>query len=133
MNLKIAIQGIQGSNHHQVSLDYFGSEIDLAECLSFDALVQNLLDKTADKGVMAIENSITKSEKMKSGGSIMQALRESGQVVPGLFSSSPAAMFHLSARKHLQTSSAIKEEGGAPEFNGDGVTENLLKSLMYLT
>jgi kinesin family protein C2/C3 len=78
---------------------------------------------------MAIENSITKSEKMKSGGSIMQALRESGQVVPGLFSSSPAAMFHLSARKHLQTSSAIKEEGGAPEFNGDGVTENLLKSL----
>ncbi|WP_027077352.1 prephenate dehydratase [Maribacter antarcticus] len=61
MGLKIAIQGIKGSNHHQVALDYFGEEIDLAECLSFDALVQNLLEKDADKGVMAIENSIAGS------------------------------------------------------------------------
>ena len=61
MSLKIAIQGIQGSNHHQVALDYFGHRIELDECLSFDALVQDLLDKKADKGVMAIENSIAGS------------------------------------------------------------------------
>ncbi len=61
MGLKIAIQGIRGSNHHQVALDYFGDEIELVECMSFDNLVNQLLNKTADKGVMAIENSIAGS------------------------------------------------------------------------
>ncbi|MGB3150251.1 MAG: prephenate dehydratase [Maribacter sp.] len=61
MSLKIAIQGVKGSNHHQVALDYFGEDIDLVECMSFDNLVDQLLNKTADKGVMAIENSIAGS------------------------------------------------------------------------
>ena len=61
MELKIAIQGIQGSNHHQVAKDYFGDAIELVECLSFDFLVDQLLNGTADKGVMAIENSIAGS------------------------------------------------------------------------
>ena len=59
--LKIAIQGIQGSNHHQVALNYFGEQIDLVECLSFDFLVEQLLEGKADKGVMAIENTIAGS------------------------------------------------------------------------
>ncbi|WP_019671079.1 prephenate dehydratase [Eudoraea adriatica] len=61
MGLKIAIQGIKGSNHHQVALDYFGDDIDLVECLTFHALVDKLLNNSADKGVMAIENSIAGS------------------------------------------------------------------------
>lgn len=61
MSLKIAIQGIKGSNHHQVANDYFGNEIDLVECLSFDAMIDHLCNGTADKGVMAIENSIAGS------------------------------------------------------------------------
>ena len=61
MALKIVIQGIKGSNHHQVAKEYFGDDIDLVECLSFDGLVDHLLNKTADKGVMAIENSIAGS------------------------------------------------------------------------
>lgn len=61
MGLKIAIQGIQGSNHHQVAKDYYGDDIDLVECLSFDYLVDQLLNGLADKGVMAIENSIAGS------------------------------------------------------------------------
>jgi len=61
MGFKIAIQGIKGSNHHQVALDYFGDDIDLVECLSFHTLVDQLLNKQADKGVMAIENSIAGS------------------------------------------------------------------------
>ncbi len=61
MSLKIAIQGIKGSNHHQVAMDYFGEGIDLKECLSFDALVDQLLGGQADKGIMAIENSIAGS------------------------------------------------------------------------
>jgi len=61
MNLKIAIQGIKGSNHHQVAREYFGDDIELLECLSFHDLVDQLLHKIADKGVMAIENSIAGS------------------------------------------------------------------------
>ena len=61
MSLKIAIQGIKGSNHHQVANEYFGSDIELIECLSFHKLVDVLLDKEADQGVMAIENSIAGS------------------------------------------------------------------------
>jgi prephenate dehydratase len=61
MSLKIAIQGIKGSNHHQVAKDYYGDAIELIECLSFDKLVDKLLEGLADKGVMAIENSIAGS------------------------------------------------------------------------
>lgn len=61
MPLKIAIQGVKGSNHHQVAMNYFGEDIDLVECMSFDSLVDQLLNKRADKAVMAIENSIAGS------------------------------------------------------------------------
>ncbi|GLU42574.1 prephenate dehydratase [Allomuricauda sp. NBRC 101325] len=61
MGLKIAIQGIKGSNHHQVAIDFFGDDIELMECSSFDAVVDHLLKGTADKGIMAIENSIAGS------------------------------------------------------------------------
>ena len=55
---KIAIQGIQGSFHHQVAQEYFGSDCEFYECLSFDSLVEATLNKTTDKAVMAIGNSI---------------------------------------------------------------------------
>jgi len=61
MGLKIAIQGIKGSNHHQVVNEYFDDKVNLVECLSFHGLVDCLLDGSADKGVMAIENSIAGS------------------------------------------------------------------------
>lgn len=61
MELKIAIQGIKGSNHHQVAKNYFGDDVTYLECRSFDYLVDQLLQKTADTGVMAIENSIAGS------------------------------------------------------------------------
>lgn len=61
MKQRIAIQGIKGSNHHQVAREYFGDDTDLIESMSFDYLVDRLLDKTADMGVMAIENSIAGS------------------------------------------------------------------------
>lgn len=61
MKKRIAIQGIRGSNHHQVAREYFGDEIDLVECLSFHEMVDELLSNKADKAVMAIENSIAGS------------------------------------------------------------------------
>lgn len=61
MKKRIAIQGIKGSNHHQVAREYFSDAIDMVECLSFHGLVDQLLEGKADKGVMAIENSIAGS------------------------------------------------------------------------
>ncbi|MER3318808.1 MAG: prephenate dehydratase [Allomuricauda sp.] len=61
MGLKVAIQGVKGSNHHQVATDFFGNNIELLECSSFDAVVDNILLGIADKGIMAIENSIAGS------------------------------------------------------------------------
>ncbi|MEP0214288.1 MAG: prephenate dehydratase [Cellulophaga sp.] len=61
MALKIAIQGIKGSNHHQVANEFFGEDVQLVECLSFDELIHQLMTGYADKAVMAIENSIAGS------------------------------------------------------------------------
>lgn len=61
MNTKIAIQGIQGSFHHQVALEYFDRDRDIIECLSFEELVDTLLTNQSDLGIMAIENSIAGS------------------------------------------------------------------------
>ncbi|AQS94872.1 prephenate dehydratase [Polaribacter sp. BM10] len=61
MKKVIAIQGAEGSNHHKVARDFYGASIDLIECMSFDTLVDNLLDATASLGVMAIENTIAGS------------------------------------------------------------------------
>ena len=61
MNKIIAIQGAEGSNHHKVARDFYGDNIQLKECMSFDVLVDSLLDKSADLGVMALENTIAGS------------------------------------------------------------------------
>jgi len=57
----VAIQGIKGSFHHIVSQQYFGNGVAYEECLTFDKVVECLLDKTCDAAVMAIENSIAGS------------------------------------------------------------------------
>ena len=61
MKKRIAIQGAEGSNHHKVARNFYGDAVALQECLSFDVLVDSLLDKTSDKGIMAIENTIAGS------------------------------------------------------------------------
>jgi prephenate dehydratase len=61
MQQKIAIQGIKGSYHHEVATQLFGSDIALAECLSFDALVDQVVTGAVDAAVMALENSIAGS------------------------------------------------------------------------
>ena len=61
MTAKIAIQGIKGSFHHAVAMDYFSPAVALEECLSFDAVVDALLRGKVKQAVMALENSIAGS------------------------------------------------------------------------
>jgi prephenate dehydratase len=61
MNKIIAIQGARGSNHHKVACDFYGESVALKECMSFDTLVDCLLDESANLGVMALENTIAGS------------------------------------------------------------------------
>mgnify|MGYP006094611563 FL=1 len=61
MNKVIAIQGAEGSNHHKVARDFYGETIQLKECMSFDVLVDSLLEGSATYGVMALENTIAGS------------------------------------------------------------------------
>ena len=61
MEKKIAIQGIKGSFHHQVALDYFDEIQAIDECMSFDSLVESILTNRSSHAVMAIENSIAGS------------------------------------------------------------------------
>jgi len=61
MNKIIAIQGAEGSNHHKVARNFYGNSIQLKECMSFDELVDSLLNKSASLGVMALENTIAGS------------------------------------------------------------------------
>lgn len=56
--MKIAIQGIKGSFHHITANQYFGEDIALEECLSFDVMPKLLIAKKVNAIVMAIENSI---------------------------------------------------------------------------
>ncbi|RIA10659.1 prephenate dehydratase [Flavobacteriaceae bacterium MAR_2010_72] len=57
----VAIQGIKGSFHHIVSQQYFDTTIVVDECLTFDKVVDSLLNKSCDAAIMAIENSIVGS------------------------------------------------------------------------
>lgn len=61
MKEKIAIQGIAGSFHHQVAREYFGKDVEVEECMSFQGVIDSLLSGSSQKAVMAIENSIAGS------------------------------------------------------------------------
>ncbi|WP_117883791.1 prephenate dehydratase [Aureibaculum luteum] len=59
--MNIAIQGILGSFHHIVAHQYFGEDVNLTECLSFDVMPQLMNSNKVDGAVMAIENTLAGS------------------------------------------------------------------------
>ncbi|HKJ48748.1 MAG TPA: prephenate dehydratase, partial [Christiangramia sp.] len=61
MNKKVGIQGIKGSFHHLVAMDYYHKDVAVTEHMSFHDLAQRLASKETDEAVMAIENSIAGS------------------------------------------------------------------------
>ncbi|WP_100614314.1 prephenate dehydratase [Confluentibacter citreus] len=57
----VAIQGIRGSFHHIVSLQYFEKPVRVIECMTFDGVVESLVTNESDAVIMALENSIAGS------------------------------------------------------------------------
>lgn len=58
MMTKIAIQGVHGCFHEQAARMFYGSDIEVFECLSFENLLTALEQKRASAAVMAIENTV---------------------------------------------------------------------------
>jgi prephenate dehydratase len=57
----VAIQGVKGSFHHIVSQQYLDKSILVDECMTFDAVIESILNSKSDAAIMAIENSIAGS------------------------------------------------------------------------
>ena len=56
--MKVAIQGIPGSFHHQVAINVFGSDSVILGFRIFEEVAKSVSSGKADFGVLAIENSI---------------------------------------------------------------------------
>ncbi|MGY6558313.1 MAG: prephenate dehydratase [Nitritalea sp.] len=54
----VAIQGLPGSFHHQVALRYFGEDVHVLECSTFEEVASAVARQEVAYGVLAIENSI---------------------------------------------------------------------------
>ncbi len=57
----VAIQGIKGSFHHIVCQQFFDDNMPIQEFLTFDEVVNALVNKQCDAAIMALENSIAGS------------------------------------------------------------------------
>lgn len=58
---RVAIQGGLASFHEEAALKFFGDDLDIVECRSFQDLFDVLASGDADQAVMAIENSVAGS------------------------------------------------------------------------
>jgi prephenate dehydratase len=61
MITSVAIQGVKGSFHHIVSQQYFEEHVLVDECMTFDAVIESVLNCKSNAAIMAIENSIAGS------------------------------------------------------------------------
>ncbi len=59
--MRVAIQGYEGCFHHIAAEGYFGEEIRIVPCATFRGVVKALEEGSADRALMAIENSIAGS------------------------------------------------------------------------
>jgi prephenate dehydratase len=62
MQNQVYIQGYEGSFHQAAAINFFGKEIQVSPCATFNELIKKASVKNEDgKGIMAIENSIAGS------------------------------------------------------------------------
>jgi len=92
---RVAIQGQEGSFHHQAARQYFGEEIQTVPCTSFAELIRKASDQAiTEYGLMAIENSIAGSilnnytllqkNKLRICGEIFLSVHQHLMVNPGV-------------------------------------------------
>ncbi|MBS1605703.1 MAG: chorismate mutase, partial [Bacteroidetes bacterium] len=61
-NMKVSIQGYEGSFHQVAAQQFFGKDVEVVTCGTFREVVRVASSKKeSDGGVMAIENSIAGS------------------------------------------------------------------------
>ena len=95
MNIKIAIQGFEGSFHQAAARYFFGKDIEVVCCASFRELIKKASDKKeTSAAVMAIENSIAGSilpnynllqkSNLKITGEIFLQIKQQLLVNPGI-------------------------------------------------
>jgi len=56
---KVSIQGIKGAFHEEAAQSYFNSEIEIIPNLTFENVIESILDGKSDYGIIAIENTIS--------------------------------------------------------------------------
>ncbi len=56
--MKVAIQGIKGSFHHQAAEKMLGTNIELVQCKSFKDVFDRVMSDQTPYGIVAVENSI---------------------------------------------------------------------------
>lgn len=61
MKKNIAIQGVRGAFHQEAAANYFGGDIEINECITFQQLIDSVENGNSHFGVMAIENSLVGS------------------------------------------------------------------------
>lgn len=61
MNMKVSIQGYEGSFHQMAAQKFFGKQTTVLPCATFNDVIKTTTSKEADAGIMAIENSIAGS------------------------------------------------------------------------
>lgn len=61
MNMKVSIQGYEGSFHQMAAQKFFGKHTNVLPCATFNDVIKTATSKEADAGIMAIENSIAGS------------------------------------------------------------------------
>ena len=57
----ISIQGVRGAFHQEAAMDYFGGNIEIDECITFQQLIDSVENGNSHFGVMAVENSLVGS------------------------------------------------------------------------
>lgn len=57
-DMKVAIQGIAGSFHHEAAIKMLGPDIDLLPCHTFQQVFEAVKSGAVERGVVAIENSL---------------------------------------------------------------------------
>lgn len=94
MNMKIAIQGVNGAFHEIAARQYFGNDIETINCDQFRDLFLAVENQMADYGIVAIENTIAgsilenylllKKSKLKIIGELNLHITQNLMALPGV-------------------------------------------------